>query len=142
MKRPKKLNFLTKPKAVASSKTCVTHLHQNHQTCSTPSPLWYKFQPKNRPNLNVNIIILLAINRRGVVYPLLKWHRIIEITLVKSKDYLNSQNCKTFSTRSQFPHECLKCPYCVGFILKLVCFSSFQIKMVNPTITVQSHTEK
>ena len=87
-------------------------------------------------NLNGNIIILLAINREGRIYPSLKWHRIMVTTLVKSKDYLNSQNCKTFPTRSQFPYECLNCPYCVSFIFKLVCFSRFQPGMVNPNIPV------
>ena len=81
-------------------------------------------------------MILLAIDRKGMIYPFLKWHRIIVTTLVKSKDYLNSQNCKTFPTRSQFPYECLNCPYCVSFIFKLVCFSRFQPGMVNPNIPV------
>ena len=120
-----------KPKADTSSKTSVTHLHH---TSSTPSSPCYKFQPKNRPNLNGNIIILLAISREGMIYPFLKWHRIIAITLVKSKDYLNSQNCKTFPTKSQFPYECLNGLYCVAFIFKLVCFSRFQSRMVNPNI--------
>ena len=71
-----------------------------------------------------------------MIYPFLKWHRIMVITLVKSKDYLNSQNCKTFPTRSQFPYECLNYPYCVSFIFKLVCFSRFQPGMVNPNIPV------
>ena len=81
-------------------------------------------------------MILLAIDRKGMIYPFLKWHRIIVTTLVKSKDYLNSQNCKTFPTRSQFPYECLNYPYCVSFIFKLVCFSRFQPGMVNPNIPV------
>ena len=125
-----------RPKDVTSSKTCVTHLHQNHQTCSTPSPLCYRFQPKNRLNLNGNIIILLATNRNGM-----KWHRIMATTLFKSTDYLNSQNCKTFPTRSQFPYECLNYPYCVSFIFKLVCFSRFQPGMVNPNIPVYNYLE-
>ena len=132
-----------RPKDVTSSKTCVTHLHQNHQTCSTPSSLRYKFQPKNRLNLNGNIIILLAINREGMIYPFLKWHRIMVTTLVKSKDYLNSQNCKTFPTRSQFPYECLNCPYVFIVhtvsvsILSSFVFLDFSLEWL--TLTYQSY---
>ena len=91
-----------RPKDVTSSKTCVTHLHQNHQTCSTPSSLRYKFQPKNRLNLNCNIIILLAINREGMIYSFLKWHRIMVTTLVKSKDYLIHKTVKLFQLDPSF----------------------------------------
>ena len=35
--------------------------------------------------MNDNIMIVLATNREGIGYPLLKWHRVIANTLLESK---------------------------------------------------------
>ena len=131
-----------RPKDVTSSKTCVTHLHQNHQTCSTPSSLRYKFQPKNRLNLNGNIIILLAINNRtdlsfSEMAPNYSNHfgQIIRLPQFKT--------VKLFPTRPQFPYECLNCPYVLIVhtvsvsILSSFVFLDFSLEWL--TLTYQSY---
>ena len=78
--------------------------------------------------MNDNIMITLATKREGFDYPLLKWHRVIENTFLKSKNQLKSRNYDD--------------PYCVGFNFRLKFVLKFQFRIINPTIAFQSHTNK
>ena len=77
-----------------------------------------------------------------MIDPFLKCHRTMAPTLFESKDYLRSQNIRLSQLDPSFRTNVLIAHIMSVPFLSSSLFYSFQFRMVSPSITVQSPTNK